>query len=94
MKWKPPSENSIDFKLVLRFPPTRNQPDKPDFHAKPIFLLHVWCGDDRGIPKYEQYDEMYVDDEEWEKYVVIFACSSLSYNGAKVPSPHPLDMFD
>ncbi|RDB22263.1 mRNA-capping enzyme subunit alpha [Hypsizygus marmoreus] len=67
MKWKPPSENSIDFKLVLRFPPMRNQPDKPDFHAKPIFLLYVWCGDERGVPKYEQYDEMYVEDDEWEK---------------------------
>jgi mRNA guanylyltransferase len=67
MKWKPPSENSIDFKLVLRFPPSPSQPDKPDFHAKPVFLLHVWCGDERGVPKYEQYDEMYVDDDEWEK---------------------------
>ncbi|KAG6820857.1 hypothetical protein H0H93_010684 [Arthromyces matolae] len=67
MKWKPPSENSIDFKLVLRFPPLRNQPDKPDFHAKPVFFLYVWCGDERGKPKYEQYDEMYVDDEEWQK---------------------------
>ncbi|KAG5649639.1 hypothetical protein H0H81_002738 [Sphagnurus paluster] len=63
MKWKPPSENSIDFKLVLRFPPMRNAPDRPDFHAKPVFLLHVWCGD----TKYELYDEMYVDDAEWER---------------------------
>ncbi|GLB34648.1 putative second step of mRNA capping [Lyophyllum shimeji] len=67
LKWKPPSENSIDFKLVLRFPPLRNQPEKPDFHAKPVFLLYVWCGDERGVPKYEQYDEMYVEDEEWER---------------------------
>ncbi|KAG5735708.1 mRNA-capping enzyme subunit alpha [Termitomyces sp. T112] len=67
MKWKPPSENSIDFKLELRFPPLRNQPEKPDFHAKPVFLLHVWCGDERGVAKYELYDEMYVDDEEWQK---------------------------
>lgn len=69
MKWKPPSENSIDFKLELRFPPLRNQPEKPDFHGKPVFLLHVWCGDERGVSKYELYDEMYVDDEEWHKYV-------------------------
>ncbi|KAF5386963.1 hypothetical protein D9615_001556 [Tricholomella constricta] len=67
MKWKPPSENSIDFKLVLRFPPLRTQPDRPDFHAKPVFLLHVWCGDERGVPKYELYDEMYVDNDEWER---------------------------
>ncbi|KAJ7632773.1 mRNA capping enzyme [Roridomyces roridus] len=63
LKWKPPSENSIDFKLVLRFPPLANDPSKPDFHAKPVFLLHVWCGD----TKYEQYDRMHVEDDEWEK---------------------------
>ncbi|KAJ7685345.1 mRNA capping enzyme, catalytic domain-containing protein [Mycena polygramma] len=62
LKWKPPSENSIDFKLVLRFPPLRDNPAKPDFHAKPVFLLHVWCGDS----KYEIYDQMYVTDDEWE----------------------------
>ncbi|KAJ7582964.1 mRNA guanylyltransferase [Mycena floridula] len=55
MKWKPPSENSIDFKLLLRFPPLSSNPLKPDFHAKPVFLLH-----------YEQFDELYVEDEEWE----------------------------
>ncbi|EAU88637.1 mRNA guanylyltransferase [Coprinopsis cinerea okayama7 len=67
LKWKPPSENSIDFKLVLRFPPLASNPREPDFHAKPLFLLHIWCGDDRGVPRYEQYDDMYVDDEEWER---------------------------
>lgn len=67
LKWKPPSENSIDFKLVLRFPPSQPNPKTPDFYAKPVFALHVWCGDDRGVPKYEQYDEMYVEDDEWEK---------------------------
>lgn len=67
MKWKPPSENSIDFKLVLRFPPLRNDPSKPDFHAKPLFLLHVWCGGEREKAKYELYDEMHVEDEEWEQ---------------------------
>ncbi|KAM6500286.1 mRNA capping enzyme [Amanita muscaria] len=67
LKWKPPIENSIDFKLVLRFPPSKEDPEKPDFYAKPLFLLHVWCGDERGKPNYEEYDTMYVDDEEWEK---------------------------
>ncbi|KAJ7343323.1 mRNA capping enzyme, catalytic domain-containing protein [Mycena albidolilacea] len=63
LKWKPPSENSIDFKLVLRFPPLKDNPSQPDFHAKPVFLLHVWCGDTR----YEQYDQLYMDDNEWEQ---------------------------
>ncbi|PPQ87979.1 hypothetical protein CVT25_001058 [Psilocybe cyanescens] len=63
LKWKPPSENSIDFKLVLRFPPSRYDEDEPDWHAKPVFLLHVWNGGNR----YELYDDMYVDDEEWEE---------------------------
>jgi hypothetical protein len=67
LKWKPPSENSIDFKLILRFPPSRSTTREPDFCAKPLFQLHVWCGDERGIPKYEQYDELFVTDDEWER---------------------------
>ncbi len=39
----------------------------PDFQIKPIFELHVWCGDDRGKPRYELYDVMHVEDDEWEK---------------------------
>ncbi|KAF8643837.1 hypothetical protein AX16_008854 [Volvariella volvacea WC 439] len=66
IKWKPPSENSIDFKLVLKFPPLPGRPNSPDFHAKPEFLLFVWCGDERGQPKYELYDGMFVTDDEWE----------------------------
>ncbi|KDR73643.1 hypothetical protein GALMADRAFT_72172 [Galerina marginata CBS 339.88] len=63
LKWKPPSENSIDFKLVLRFPPSRYNPQEPDWLAKPVFLLHVWNGGDR----YDEYDDMYVGDQEWEE---------------------------
>ncbi|TFY57978.1 hypothetical protein EVJ58_g6686 [Rhodofomes roseus] len=72
LKWKPPSENSIDFKLVLRFPPLSIRSPDPDFHAKPVFELHVYCGDERGLPnergtpRYEFYDVMHVEDEEWE----------------------------
>ncbi|KDQ60776.1 hypothetical protein JAAARDRAFT_172973 [Jaapia argillacea MUCL 33604] len=67
LKWKPPSENSIDFKLVLRFPPMPGHPSESDYSQKPIFGLHVWCGDERGVPRYEPFDVMYVDDLEWEK---------------------------
>lgn len=75
IKWKPPSENSIDFKLVLRFPPSRSQPSIPDFQAKPFFALHVYCGEERGVPRYEPYDEMYVEDEEWERCVISYSMS-------------------
>ncbi|KAF9500516.1 mRNA capping enzyme [Pleurotus eryngii] len=67
LKWKPPSENSIDFKLVLRFPPLPADSQQPDFCAKPIFALHVWCGGDRRAANYELYDTMHVEDDEWEK---------------------------
>ena len=67
LKWKPPSENSIDFKLVLRFPPTKYDSTKPDFHAKPLFLLNVWCGGEGAKAKYEDYDDLYVTDDEWEE---------------------------
>ncbi|KXN91505.1 mRNA-capping enzyme subunit alpha [Leucoagaricus sp. SymC.cos] len=67
LKWKPPSENSIDFKLVLRFPSLRNDPNQPDFHAKPFFMLHAWCGSEQNNAKYEEYDELFVEDDEWER---------------------------
>lgn len=71
MKWKPPSENSIDFKLLLRFPALASDPTQPDFYAKPVFLLQVWCGGEGTNAKYEQFDVMYVSDEEWQKCVPI-----------------------
>ena len=71
LKWKPPSENSIDFKLVLRFPPLPGSSNQPDLHAKPIFALHVWCGGEGAKATYEPWDTMHVTDEEWERYVAI-----------------------
>ncbi|KAI5124570.1 hypothetical protein M0805_003090 [Coniferiporia weirii] len=64
LKWKPPSENSIDYKLVLRFPPDPQRPSQPDFLSKPVFGLDVFVG---GRNDYEPFDELYVDDDEWEK---------------------------
>ncbi|WWD15737.1 hypothetical protein CI109_100159 [Kwoniella shandongensis] len=63
LKWKPPSENSIDFRLELRFPPSLGNPDEPDYYAKPEFLLNTWLGGD----SYEYFDTMEMDDEEWER---------------------------
>lgn len=56
---------------MLRFPAAQN--GQPNFYAKPIFELHVYCGDERGLPRYEFYDLMHVEDEEWERYVDHFA---------------------
>ncbi|KAG9318544.1 hypothetical protein JVU11DRAFT_635 [Chiua virens] len=67
LKWKPPSENSIDFKLILRFPPSESNPLLPELRAKPFFGLHVYCGDERGKSKYEPYDGLFVEDDEWER---------------------------
>ncbi|WVR05003.1 hypothetical protein IAU60_002015 [Kwoniella sp. DSM 27419] len=64
LKWKPPSENSIDFKLELRFPPSHQNPSEPDYYAKPEFLLYTWTGGN----DYEFYDHMGMEDEEWEKF--------------------------
>ncbi|KAI0072782.1 mRNA capping enzyme [Panus rudis PR-1116 ss-1] len=67
LKWKPPSENTIDFKLVLRFPARPAQPNEPDYFAKPVFELHVFCGDRGGQAQYEFYDVLRVEDDEWER---------------------------
>ncbi|KAH7341138.1 mRNA capping enzyme, catalytic domain-containing protein [Rhizoctonia solani] len=64
LKWKPPSENSIDFKLELRFPPLPERPSEPDFTAKPVFQLLIWTGSN----SYEHFDVMQVDDAQWESW--------------------------
>jgi mRNA guanylyltransferase len=76
LKWKAPSENSIDFKLELRFPPLAGRPNDPDFAAKPAFKLLAYYGDDRTTSgrregRYEYFDLMDVSDEEWEQCVAI-----------------------
>lgn len=68
MKWKPPSENSIDFLLQLKFPAVENDSQQVDWYAKPIFMLMMNCGRE-GI---SFFDTMEVEDEEWEEYVLSF----------------------
>jgi mRNA guanylyltransferase len=68
LKWKPASENSIDFKLRLRFPPSPHDPDTPNFTAKPAFLLYTWLGGSANSnSSYEFFDNMDMTDEEWEE---------------------------
>lgn len=70
IKWKPVSENSIDFRLNLELPLLEPDPDDPDdtestlldYDSLPTFHLSVFMGDD----VYEKWAEMYVTPEEWE----------------------------
>ena len=72
MKWKPPGENSIDFKLRLRFPGVPPDGKVPDLRAKPFFQLDQYAGgrqqgrltEEAG---YEYFDWMDVSDAEWEE---------------------------
>lgn len=64
LKWKPPSENSVDFKLELRFPPSKTHPDGLDYYSKPTFVLLAWAGGN----KYDYFDTLQVSEDEWERY--------------------------
>ncbi|KAI9783613.1 MAG: Dcp1p-Dcp2p decapping enzyme complex alpha subunit [Peltula sp. TS41687] len=71
LKWKPETENSVDFRLTLDFP--LREPDEideadgitdpwPDWDAHPTFVLSVSYGD--GV--YRPYATMHVTTPEWE----------------------------
>lgn len=70
LKWKPPSENSIDFVLQLKFPPSAANEREPDFYAKPVFLLLM----NHGHEGSHYYDTMEVSDETWEQCVPFLSC--------------------
>lgn len=67
LKWKPPQENTIDFKMQLCFPPDLDKDpsgDTPDWTTKPTFkLLQHVHGDE-----HEFYDWLDMEDEEWEEW--------------------------
>jgi len=74
IKWKPPYENTIDFKLRLRFPPdlaVDPRGNVPDLSAKPFFALDQFLGRERGSTSdgYEYFDWLHVEDDEWEQCV-------------------------
>ncbi|BGP30683.1 Dcp1p-Dcp2p decapping enzyme complex alpha subunit [Rhodotorula toruloides] len=64
LKWKPPSENSIDFILQLKFPAIPDVPTEPDFCAKPVFMLLM----NHGHEGNHFFDTMEVDDATWEEW--------------------------
>ncbi|KAF2456553.1 mRNA capping enzyme, catalytic domain-containing protein [Lineolata rhizophorae] len=68
IKWKPPHENTVDFKLYLGdFPavdPGDGEPGLvPDYDAMPQLTLMVDHGKRKG---YSPYAPLFVTDEEWE----------------------------
>lgn len=73
LKWKPPSENSIDFKLELRFPPAPRAGGEEeaiiDYTAMPVFKLYQWLGGE----EYEFFDAMDIEEEVWEELVGSFS---------------------
>lgn len=67
LKWKPSHDNTIDFKLQLRFPADLKADPSgatPDLKAKPFFQLlqHV-----KGRV-HEPFDYLEMSDEEWERW--------------------------
>ncbi|TKA57414.1 hypothetical protein B0A53_00643 [Rhodotorula sp. CCFEE 5036] len=64
LKWKPPSENSIDFLLQLKFPARTDHPNEPDFLAKPMFMLMM----NHGHEGNHYFDIMEVPDDTWEEW--------------------------
>ncbi|GAA5976499.1 hypothetical protein JCM10908_005521 [Rhodotorula pacifica] len=64
LKWKPPSENSIDFLLQLKFPARSDHPNEPDFLAKPMFMLMM----NHGHEGNHYFDIMEVPDDTWEEW--------------------------
>ncbi len=71
LKWKPETENSVDFRLTLDFPmrdPDSEEEEEgetepvPDWEAMPTFVLSVY----HGNREYREYAKMYATDEEWE----------------------------
>lgn len=66
LKWKPPSENSIDFLLQLKFPASKDRSDQVDLFAKPFFMLMMNHG--QGDMRF--FDTMEVEDDTWEECVL------------------------
>ncbi|KAJ5721073.1 mRNA capping enzyme catalytic domain-containing protein [Penicillium malachiteum] len=71
LKWKPPAENTIDFRMRLEFPVLEPDTDDeadgifepyPDYDALPIFHLFVML----NAGEYRHFAEMYVTPTEWE----------------------------
>ncbi|KAB8268052.1 mRNA capping enzyme, catalytic domain-containing protein [Aspergillus minisclerotigenes] len=72
LKWKPPAENTIDFRMRLEFPVLEPDTDDEaegisepytDYDAMPIFHLFVMLNSN----EYRHFAEMFVTPSEWEE---------------------------
>lgn len=71
LKWKPPGENTVDFKLRLgQFPLVKDEDEGgmyEDFDAKPEISLLVFHEQRRdGTADYRPFAILHLEDEEWE----------------------------
>lgn len=64
LKWKPPHENSIDFRLKLGEFPNPNSLGFSD--EKPTFQLYIHTGNSGGRLPWSEYAPLELTDEEWE----------------------------
>ena len=64
LKWKPPTENTIDFRLLIGdFPMIQDEDGAyEDWDAKPEMELHI----NHGTQGYRWYGELTVTDTEWD----------------------------
>ncbi|EXJ90909.1 mRNA guanylyltransferase [Capronia coronata CBS 617.96] len=72
LKWKPPSDNTVDFLLHITWAKAEPEPDDPDqspqddYYAFPeSFGLFIFCGNDG---QYAPVGELHVEPAEWETW--------------------------
>lgn len=64
LKWKPAEENTIDFRLEMKFHTAEDEEGEYyDYDLKPIFELYEWTGGE----DYVLFGHLTVSDEEWEQ---------------------------
>ncbi|KIX03757.1 uncharacterized protein Z518_07310 [Rhinocladiella mackenziei CBS 650.93] len=72
LKWKPPSENTVDFLLHINWAKIKPDPDDPDqspqddyFSFPESFGLYIYYGNDG---QYAHVGELHVEPAEWEEW--------------------------
>ncbi|GMM38594.1 mRNA guanylyltransferase [Saccharomycopsis crataegensis] len=64
LKWKPAEENTIDFRIELKFKLYKDEIEEYyDYDSKPKIELHVWKGD----RNYDYFGDLSITDHEWEE---------------------------